>query len=414
VFSIYNQPFLGKYKFKNVDKNRLKELLAQYFNHTINPTDCEELLAYLSSNKDIESSEILDELLMNRNDGPSFNAVNADKVFDRIKTSPDFNQKSDAQGKSSHRLYQNTWFRVAAILLVVFSVGMLFYLNSWSLRQNNSTSLAESNANKSLSPVSMLKLSDGKVIELDHVKNGLIMIANGAKISKSKDGQLIYDISSGSDNNQPEFHTLSTAKGKEYQVNLPDGTRVWLNSSSVLVFPTSFSGSDRTVQLKGEAYFEVAKNKNKPFKVSAQGTTVKVLGTHFNVMAYDDEAAVTTTLLEGAVKVGVADSELAIRPGQQAIVKRVGNSIVVSEVNTADAMAWKNGYFKFQDEDIKSIMKKVCRWYDVEVEYQGVVDDQKFGGTFYRAKSLVELLNYLEKLGTVKFKIAGRRIIVMA
>ncbi|SMD14007.1 FecR family protein [Pedobacter nyackensis] len=398
-----------------MDKIRLKELLAQYFNHTINPADCEELLAYLSANRDIaESSGVFDELLLNRNDGPSFKAENADKVFDRIKTSGEFTRKSVIPGKTPQRLYQNIWFRVAAILLVVLSIGMLFYLNNQTLRQNSSTSLADSNASKSLSSVSILKLSDGKVVELDSVKNGLILIANGAKISKSKDGQLIYDISSGSGNNQPEFHTLFTAKGKEYQVNLPDGTRVWLNSSSELIFPTRFSGSDRTVQLNGEAYFEVAKNKDKPFKVSAHGTTVRVLGTHFNIMAYDDEEAVTTTLLEGAVKVGMANRELTIAPGQQAIVKRAGNSIVVSEVNIADAMAWKNGYFKFQDEDIKSIMKKVCRWYDVEVEYQGDVDDQRFGGTFYRAKSLAELLNYLEKLGTVKFKIAGRRIIVMA
>nr|WP_305121106.1 FecR domain-containing protein [Pedobacter xinjiangensis] len=207
------------------------------------------------------------------------------------------------------------------------------------------------------------------------------------------------------------MNTIETPKGGEYQVILPDGTKVWLNSASVLTFPARFTLKNRSVKLIGEAYFEVAKDKQRPFQVNLGRTTVEVLGTHFNIAAYHDDPEIKTTLLEGSVKISGFSKKVVLQPGEQASV--ANDDISVSHPKLTEVMAWKNGYFSFNNEDIKSIMKKVSRWYDVDVEFVGNISSQQFGGTFNRSKTVEELLAHLEVLGTIKFKMKGRRIIVM-
>ncbi|HWW40381.1 FecR family protein, partial [Pedobacter sp.] len=199
----------------------------------------------------------------------------------------------------------------------------------------------------------------------------------------------------------------------QYQLKLPDGTLVWLNSASSLRFPTQFAGKERSVELDGEAYFEVAKNKEMPFKVHVRAMEVRVLGTHFNVMAYDDEESISTTLLEGSVKVSNALQTAVIRPGQQASLKKSSGILGVEEVNTVEAIAWKNGKFLFADEDIETIMRRISRWYNVEVEYRGNLSDKNFAGSISRYENVSEVLKMLELTGTIHFKVEGRRIIVM-
>jgi len=202
--------------------------------------------------------------------------------------------------------------------------------------------------------------------------------------------------------------------GGEYQVVLADGTKVWLNALSSIRFPTSFKGSERKVEITGEAYFEVAKNARMPFRVIGGSQTVEVLGTHFNINAYPDESAVATTLLEGSVKVAMHDGQAKVlKPGEQALIFKENNSFRVKEVDAEDAVAWKNGYFQFNDDDLKTIMNQLSRWYNVEIVYQQANLDQKFGGTISRSKNLSQVLRILELTGNVRFRVEGRRITVM-
>jgi ferric-dicitrate binding protein FerR (iron transport regulator) len=236
-------------------------------------------------------------------------------------------------------------------------------------------------------------------------------------VLKTGSGQIVYKaLSTGQSRaaiSDISYNTLSTPKGGEYQVVLPDGTKVWLDAASSISYPVAFAGNVRRVKLTGQAYFEVAKNKEKPFYVDVNEVQVRVLGTHFNISAYNDDNAMTTTLLEGAVQVTNNNSLSLLKPGQQAVISNGSNNILVANANINDAMAWKNGYFTFNDDNITGIMRKVSRWYDVDVEYRTADTGQQFGGTFYRSKSISELLAHLEKIGKLHFKISGRRIIVM-
>jgi transmembrane sensor len=192
---------------------------------------------------------------------------------------------------------------------------------------------------------------------------------------------------------------------------LPDGSKVWLNSASTLRFPALFSGNTREVELNGEAYFDVAKNPNKPFKVITKDQIVEVLGTQFNINSYSDEETFKTTLIEGSVKIIYKDRVVLLSPGQQFQPSMKSSKVI--EADTEEVTAWKNGYFLFKDEDIQSIMRKVSRWYNVDVNYSGNIPDVGFGGNISRSKDINEVLNVLQLTNAVHFKVEGRRITVM-
>ncbi|WP_448634930.1 FecR family protein [Pedobacter panaciterrae] len=241
-------------------------------------------------------------------------------------------------------------------------------------------------------------------------------------INKTADGQLVYTVSDSDPqgkNGAQLFNTIETPNGGKYQVNLPDGTRVWLNAASLLRYPTKFSGSKRVVELTGEGYFEVAKLPGKiPFIVKSEGQEVEVLGTHFNINSYEDEGPIKTTLLEGSVRVirsksswNAPDNNVLLRPGEQSELGE--QKINVKEVNTESILAWKDGDFVFDGDDLKSIMRKVARWYDVEVIYKGEFDDVKFGGLISRSKNISSVLGIMESTGKIHFVIEGNRITVL-
>jgi transmembrane sensor len=257
----------------------------------------------------------------------------------------------------------------------------------------------------------VLTLSDGSHIDLDDSKAGLLCKQGNVKVGKTGSGKLVYQTA-GLNSKAIVYNTITTPRGGQYQVVLSDGTKVWINAASALKFPATFSGKERLVDLSGEAYFEVSKNKSMPFKVRVNNMAVEVLGTHFNVNAYPDENEVKTTLLEGSVKLSSGNVVSMLKPGQQGVFADK-NSFNVSEVNVEEAVAWKNGYFIFDDENIQHIMRKISRWYDVEVDYNGKIDEGDFGGTVSRFKSVSGVLKSLELTGTVHFKVQGRRITVM-
>ena len=255
-----------------------------------------------------------------------------------------------------------------------------------------------------------LTLADGSTVILDEAKNGILAQQGSSKIIKVG-AKLLYDPT---DKNSKDvvYNTISTPKGGQYQLELPDGSLVWLNATSSIHFPTLFAGKERRVEITGEAYFEVAKNRDMPFIVSVNGAEVQVLGTHFNVNAYSDEDNVKTTLLEGSVRFVHGVNADMLKPGQQSQLAGDGQVKVVSNVDVDEVVAWKNGMFDFENAGIETVMRQLSRWYDVEIEYKGKTDDL-FVAEIRRNNKLSDVLKALELTGQVKFEIQGKKIIVM-
>lgn len=301
---------------------------------------------------------------------------------------------------------------VAAILLLVS-------VEAWILlkKESSSSQIVKNEIRDDIQPgtnKAVLKLADGSIIDLNEINKGKIANETGIVITKVDDGKLLYTIT-GNNMAIPQslsFNTIETPRGGQYQVELPDGTKVWLNAVSSLRFPTSFPDDERVVQLTGEAYFEVAHDK-KPFRVMSNNQRVEVLGTRFNINSYLDNQVIKTTLLEGSVRVSNLTSKNSnlLIPGQQASVSE--HDTKISTVDLDESIAWKNGYFIFENEKITSIMKKISRWYDVEVVYEGKITDNDFNGSVSRFDNISKVLDVLELTRSVHFKLQGRRITVM-
>ncbi len=261
----------------------------------------------------------------------------------------------------------------------------------------------------------LLILPDGKSIELDSLGNGLVVQEGNTSVEKAANGLLLYRASqegSGSDNTV-EYHTISTPRGGQYKVTLSDGTKVWLNAASTLRFPVKFTGAERHVEVTGETYFEVAHNPQLPFIVHAPGTDVQVLGTHFNLNAYNDEEDIRTTLIKGSVKVKATSVNQSgqLSPGQQSRITPDGKLRIHDNADLEEAIAWINGRFQFRSAGLKTILRQIARWYDVDVEYRGNVD-MRFSGQLARSEQVYNVLEKLKLTGEVNFAIEGRKIIV--
>lgn len=306
----------------------------------------------------------------------------------------------------------------AAAILIFISFSIFLFVKNQSTFSTKDTRTA----NNDIQPGSnnaILTLADGKKITLNDFGTGEIAEQQGIKVIKSSEGQLIYTLSDSKDFSGSDlYNTIETPMGGQYQVNLPDGSRAWLNSGSYLRYPIKFSGKERSIEISGEVYFEIKKMEGIPFKVQAGEQTIEVLGTHFNVMAYTDEASINTTLVEGSVKVTNGNKSTIIIPGQQSRLKN--GEFEVLSVDIDEVIAWKNGFFVFKNENLKSMMRKISRWYDVEVVYEGNIVDKSFGGKISRSRNISELLKIMESTGSIHFKVITenletneRRVIVM-
>ncbi|GGA96343.1 FecR family protein [Mucilaginibacter rubeus] len=340
----------------------------------------------------------------------------------------EFPEDEDAVGEAMlARLNQETkaaktkpiyrWVAAASAVLIlgvagVFVTRMLTTDHANFLHQNTQSNILPG-GNKAI-----LTLANGSKISLTDAGNGQIANQNGIKVTKAANGQLVYTITdrkdlsgAASSTDLDASNTIETPKGGQYQVVLPDGSRVWLNAYSSLKFPVSFANrNERRVELSGEAYFEVSHNKEMPFRVITNRQTVEVLGTHFNVNAYADDATTKTTLLQGMVRVTAANRSAILNPGQQA---KLGNTLDVSEVNTEEAVAWKNGYFNFDDEKLENIMRSVSRWYNVDVVFADQsLRNETFGAVTTRFASINTLLKMIEQTGDARFSIQGSTITI--
>jgi ferric-dicitrate binding protein FerR (iron transport regulator) len=310
------------------------------------------------------------------------------------------------------------WAGVAAILLLVVGYFGLFNQKNTS-REISKTSNKYIQFNKDVNPggnKAILTLGDGSNINLGGAQNGTLATQGNIKVIKSEDGQLLYyaDCTNAS---SLVYNTISTPRGGTYQLVLSDGTKVWLNAASSLRFPTSFKGKTREVTLTGEGYFEVAKNKSMPFHVNVNNMTVEVLGTHFNVNAYGEENAISTTLLEGAVKVkkegpsnGIPHTML-LKPGEQADLSKEGVFTMNHHADIKSITAWKDNNFEFNNTSVRDIMRQVTRWYDVEVEYMEPITPFTMTGKISRNVNLSQLMEMLKYAG-LNMEIENKKIII--
>lgn len=322
-----------------------------------------------------------------------------------------------------HLQSRRQWWKyaAAAVLVLTFAAGAY-----WLFRGDTPAGVVQQQ--QGLQPKTdiqpggnkaILTLADGSTIVLDKAANGTLVQLGNVQVVKSKDGELEYKKSEvGSQKSEIAFNTLSTPRGGQYMLTLPDNSKVWLNAASSITYPTLFTGNERRVEVSGEVYFEVEKNAAMPFRAILNGTQVEVLGTHFNINAYNDEAIIKTTLLEGKVKVTpvigsqpVAQSSKILSPGQQAQISNNKLSII-NDADLEAVMAWKNGLVQFDGNDIYAAMRMIARWYDVEVEYRGNIPHAHFRGGISSNVPVSQVLDMMEQTGEVHFEISGRKIIV--
>lgn len=395
------------------NREQLKSLYQKFLSGKC--TDEELNLLFLHFK--IHSSDELIELIRQEFDSADDPAeatfeefIKLSKVHERIKSGI----HSEIQEMSYAAPYKRVLYSLsaAAAILIFISLGIMFYPRKDKQEQ---VQVVKARFDQDVAPggnKAFLTLANGTKLSLTDATDGELAKEAGISIVKTEDGQLVYNVSNTGNegNTAPLFNTIETPRGGQYQINLPDGSRIWLNASSSLRYPVVFRGNERKVELSGEAYFEIAENKASPFRVVSNNQVVEVLGTHFNINSYPEEGPVKTTLLEGSVKIRSGNNSAMLRPGQQS---QVGNSINVTQADIYETVAWKNGKTQFSNADIKTIMRMLSRWYDVEVEYQGEMIGTGFGGSVSRSKNISEILKLLELTGDVHFKIEGRRVTVM-
>jgi ferric-dicitrate binding protein FerR (iron transport regulator) len=303
----------------------------------------------------------------------------------------------------------------AAAIILIMGYGLWVMSGRKAARQQGNEIAKTHDVPAPNNSRAVITLADGSKVYLDSVNNGTIAQQNNVQVMKTADGKILYNANGQQlAANNPVYNTLTNPRGsKVIDMQLSDGSHVWLNAGSSVKYPVAFVGNERKVEITGEAYFEIAHNASKPFIVSKGETSVTVLGTHFNVNAYDDEDALRVTLLEGSVKVSAANKVVTIKPGEQAQVNG-GNAIglVVNRgVDVDQVMAWKNGKFSFNKDDIRTVMRQLARWYDLEVVYEGEVTNAKFWGDIQRDLPLSETLSFLKE-SKVKFEIQGKKVTV--
>ena len=389
--------------FKNMDEGayRVAYLIAGYIRGTLSESEHDELDQWVEANDD--NMLLFEELTDEKNIEANLEWMNKIKVEESLQST-----RKKINFIPEYPITKKWIFSVAAsVILLVAAFGIYKIINN---KQSHQTAIAkieeagiEPGNNKAT-----LTLGNGRVIYLVSASGGIIKRDHGTLIEIPKEGEIVYKDSS---NSVASYNILTTPNGGQYKVQLPDGSRVWLNAASSLKYPTVFSTSERMVELEGEGYFEITKDKNKPFEVKlADGSEVKVLGTHFNIMAYENERYKDVTLLQGSVEISNGNTVQKLSPGQQGRI--ISSKILVSSADTSQVTGWKNGQFIFRDADIQSIMRQVARWYDVDIKYE-VTKTRHFNATISRKEPLLPLLNILEETNEVHFKVKNKIIYVL-
>lgn len=381
---------LHKYAAGNITAAEEKEFFTLLQQHTDDP----ELEAVLW-----ESYQQSDEQQFWSED---YRKVFAARIMERLDASAATVETPVRRMKKIYR------YAVAAAVLVMLSAGAYLW---FSHRSTPEDPLAA--ASKTIRPGTdgaVLTLHDGSQVVLDSLADGVVASETNARILL-KDGKISYDVSKETPR-EVTYNTMTTPRGRQFQLVLPDGTKVWLNAASSLRYPTAFTGKQRLVELDGEAYFEVAQHASIPFKVKTNdGAEVDVLGTRFNINAYRNEEVIATTLLEGSVRVNAFSRSIILKPRQQSLAQRASQQQLLAEADINKVMAWKNGYFDFYDETLPLMMRQLERWYDIEVKYEGKIPGIVFKGKMDRNVELVDLVRFLTMFG-IRARLEERTLII--
>lgn len=410
----------------------LKQLLEDYRNGKLSAEQKEAFEQLLHSR---ESEELLQQLLDESLEKTV--AVEAEEtqkfIYQRIR---DQHIKEDSRKSGILvRFLPKTWLRYAAMLLIVLGAGTYFLLLN-KKKDPSITTVNELQRSSDIAPGhdgAILTLADGTTVDLDTLHNGVIARQNGAQVVL-KDGSVAYNAD-GRSNNQITYNTISTPKGRQFRIVLPDGSGVWLNAASSIKYPTVFTGEERLVEIDGEAYFEVKKVKlpsgrRMPFKViipprpGGPGGAVEVLGTSFNINAYDDESAIKTTLLEGSVKMvngqwsmvnnhsKAKQNSVILKPGQQAELRSHSPLTIHHSPDIDQVMAWKNGLFNFNGYNLKAVMRELGRWYDLDIVYESEPEPVEMMGEIQRNLTLSQVMKILQRIH-INYRVEGRKLIIM-
>lgn len=389
-------------------ENRYQYLVSRFNNGTATADELAELERLLA---DPKATGMLQELWEKIPADARF--FEAGKSETMLATVLQRNRKVVSMIPEQRKSTRMLWVAAACTIAVI---GTLLFIFIKPTRETSTPQIVEQQeAPKPVTPggdKAILMLDDGSTITLDSTDNGAISIQGATNVSKAG-GQVIYALNDAPvEEIKVLYNTLKTRRGGQYQLVLADGTRVWMNASSSLRFPTAFPGKERVVELTGEAYFEVAKDAQRTFSVQVNGIAVNVLGTHFNVMAYENEAATAITLLEGAVNVTKDNNTVRLRPGQQARLQPGTAIQVINHVNLDETVAWKNGYFQLDHTRLDVLMRQVERWYDVDVVYEGKIPNRQFGGKIPRKSDIGEVMKLLE-LSNVHSRMEGNKITIL-
>ncbi|MDR6784418.1 transmembrane sensor [Pedobacter africanus] len=391
----------------------------------------ELLEKYLQGTCNEEEQAIVESWQLKELEGKTFNAkaIQVESAYKSIWKGISTKAGTGKNLELKNRPYR--YLAIAATILIALSAGLFFIQGKLS---DNSIAAQLAKSGQDFVPggnKATLTLADGSRISLTDAANGNLAKQAGITVTKTQDGQLVYNVDAASDG-RPHLkgltlmNTISTPRGGQYQITLPDGSKVWLNAESSLKYPIDFNAGVRKVELTGEAYFEIAKinspsessgrkTERVPFIVVTDKQEVEVLGTHFNISSYSDEAVTKTTLLEGSVNVlqkSSGNSRL-LKPGQQSKVSASQATPIVASPDLESEMAWKNGLFIFREEPIETIIKDLSRWYDVDISFEGKPVNVSFVGIVSRSKNISSVLKILEETGDLHFKVEGRKILIM-
>lgn len=373
----------------------LLQMIRKYLQGTASPEEAAFVEAYDATHD--RGDDILDQF--SGDDKAALESEMEERIMARIA----------GRRNDRYRLGTRPWLRWAAAASIVLVLGAAWlYVRSRSQPAAKQVAMVP----KDFAPGgerAVLTLADGSEVNLDHASEGHIASQGAAEVTKRKDGQLEYKVSDGT--RQPaRLNRVSTPAGGQYSIVLADGSKVWLNAKSSISFPTAFDGTERKVTIEGECFFEITKDKTRPFVIDVDGRQrIVVTGTQFNVNAYRNEPAISTTLVEGGVSLTMngakAGEGVRLRPGQQAASDR-GGRWQVREVDVQEVVAWKNGLFQFRDAPLESIMRQIERWYNVDVAYEGGIPDRRFSGKLRRNSNASQILEILRFAG-VNFRIEG-------
>ncbi|TWF41782.1 FecR family protein [Chitinophaga polysaccharea] len=373
---------------------RFRSIIKAYLEGRVSE---EELSQHLAAHDDELHTDIHGQLESGAADGLT-SPDSREAMFTRV-------MESVKMKEPARPVLYKYWLRAAAILLPLIAVA------GWWYYQGNAhpAKIAQQQLIGTSKKKVILTLSDGTAVELDSSGNGMVARQGNTLVLKQGNGQVVYQPSSDK-SSEVLYNKISTPKGETFQVTLPDGSTALLNAASSIRFPIVFAKNDRNVEITGEVYFEIEKSPT-PFHVKAPGTEIQVLGTKFNVNGYTDEKSLKVTLLEGAVKVAGGKENVLLQPGQQVIL--AGDGANVNEhIDLDEVMAWKKGNFVFNSLTLPEIMRQICRWYDVEVSYEGPVSQKRFTGIVGRNDSIAEVLEFMQTAG-IKYKVNNRKIVII-